>query len=104
MDDRNAVAAAFIAAGIGIAVMGAVQFIAELNEPLNDALAWNRALGPYAGKNAISYCAWLVSWAILYPICRAGKITLKVSLIVSVALIVVGAILLFPPFISVFVR
>ncbi|HZD60682.1 MAG TPA: hypothetical protein VE439_09565, partial [Anaerolineae bacterium] len=49
-EDKNAASAAFIAAGIGILTMGLLQFIAELNEPFNDSLVLNKALGPYSGK------------------------------------------------------
>lgn len=102
-DDRNAVSAALISAGFGTATMGIIQFIAELIEPFNDALALNKALGPYSGKYLIAYGAWLLSWAILYPIAGANKIRVKVALTITVILIVIGAILLFPPFISLFV-
>lgn len=103
LDDRNPVSAAFIAAGIGIATMGALQFIGALDESFNDALVFNTALGPYSGKYVISYLAWLVSWAILYPITKAGRISIRTALIVTAILVLIGAIILFPPFIGLFI-
>lgn len=103
LEDRNPVSAAFIAAGIGIATMGALQFVAELDESFNDALAFNQALGPYSGKYVISYSAWLISWAILYPITKAGRISIRTALIITAVLVLIGAVILFPPFIGLFV-
>jgi len=103
LEDRNSASAAFIAAGIGVATMGLLQFIAELNEPFNEALAFNRALGPYSGKYTISYLAWLISWAILYPIARVGRISIRTSLIIAAVLVLIGAVILFPPFIGLFI-
>lgn len=103
LKDRNPTAAAFIAAGIGIATMGLLQFIAELNDAFNQSLAFSATLGPYSGKYLFSYLAWLVSWAILYPITRAGRITVGTSLIILAILVVIGAVALYPPFIGLFV-
>ncbi|MBE0447686.1 MAG: hypothetical protein IBX64_06260 [Actinobacteria bacterium] len=102
LEDRNSTSAAFIAAGIGVTTMGLLQFIAELNEPFNDALRFNEALGPYSGKYTISYLVWLFSWAILYPIARAGRISTRTSLIITAILVLIGAVILFPPFIGLF--
>jgi hypothetical protein len=103
LEDRNALSAAFIAAGIGIAVMGVAQFVAELVEPFNDALVLNEAIGAYSGKYALAYGAWLVSWAVLSPIAKAGKISVKTALIVMAVLVLAGAVLVFPPFYGLFV-
>lgn len=104
LEDRNAVSAAFIAAGIGLVTMGLLQFIGELNESFNESLALSEALGPYSGKYLFSYLAWIVSWAILYPIARAGRISVRTAAIITAILIVIAAVILFPPFIGLFVE
>lgn len=103
LSDANPVSAAFIAAGIGVLVMAVLQFAGESNEAFNESLAFSESLGPYSGKYVISYAAWLLSWAVLYPIARKGVIPLRVAIVVAVVLIVVAGILLFPPFIQIFV-
>lgn len=102
MSEANPVSAAFVAAGIGLAVMGVLQFAGELSEPFNEALAFNEALGPYSGKYVVSYAAWLVSWGALYPVAKSGRITLRTATVVLFVLAVVAAVLVFPPFIQLF--
>lgn len=101
LDDKNDSAAAIVAAGIGVFVMGLVQFISELSEAFNDSLALSKPLGPYSGKYVIAYLAWLISWAVLGLVARE-RISIKTAAIVTAVLVVAGAVLVFPPFIGLF--
>ncbi len=102
LEESSPVSAAFIAAGIGCLTLGVLQFAAEMSESFNDFLAWSKPLGSYSGKYLIAYAVWLVSWAILHFLTRKVFIPIRVALIVTVVLVVVAAILLFPPFIGLF--
>ncbi|MEW5705216.1 MAG: hypothetical protein AB1743_00155, partial [Actinomycetota bacterium] len=79
-----------------------LQFFGGLNESFNKALTFSKTLGPYSGKYIISYLAWLISWAILYPIARGRRISIRTSAIIIFVLIIAAAIMIFPPFIGLF--
>jgi flagellar biosynthesis protein FliQ len=60
------VAAAFLAAGIGVAILGLVTTIAEASASFADKLAWSDAVGPLSGKTIVAVGTWVVSWIVLH--------------------------------------
>jgi hypothetical protein len=64
------VAAAFLAAGIGVLVLGVMTTIAEARASFADKLAWSDSVGPLSGKTIVAVGAWIVSWIVLHVLMR----------------------------------
>jgi hypothetical protein len=93
-------AAAMLAAGIGIFVLGLLAVLSEASVPIHDFLeSWElgRGVGPLAGKTTIAVIAWAVSWVILASVLRGRDVNLKAWFTVSVVLGILGVIGTFPP-------
>ena len=60
------VAAAFLAAGIGVLVLGLMTTIAEASASFADKLIWSDAVGALSGKTIVAVGAWIVSWIVLH--------------------------------------
>ncbi len=58
-------AAALIAAGIGVLVIGILTTGAAISEGLKSALNFWPPSGSLTGKTAIGLISWLISWAAL---------------------------------------
>jgi fluoride ion exporter CrcB/FEX len=94
-------AAAMLAAGIGILVLGILTVLSEASVPLHDwleeAWAFREGVGPLAGKTTLAVIAWAVSWLILGMAWRRKDPNLKTWFTVSIALGILGALGTFPP-------
>lgn len=93
-------AAAMLAAGIGIFVLGLLTVFSEASVPIHDFLErwqFGRGVGPLAGKTTIAVLAWVVSWAILAAVWRRKDVNLKAWFTVSLVLGTLGALGTFPP-------
>lgn len=93
-------AAAIVAAGIGIFVLGLLAVLSEANVAIHDWLeSWefDRGVGPLAGKTTVAAIAWAVSWAILALIWRKRDVSMRAWFTVAVVLGILGAIGTFPP-------
>lgn len=98
-------AAAMISAGIGILTLGVLTTLAVISTGVKDFLAWwqwDQGVGPLAGKTTIAVVVWLVSWAILYLVWRNKDVDLKKAFYIGLALGIIGAIGMFPPFFEAF--
>jgi hypothetical protein len=67
-DDKpfGPVAAAFLAAGFGILVLGLMTTIAGANASFADKLKWSQSVGPLSGKTIVAVGAWILSWIVLH--------------------------------------
>ena len=90
-------AAAILAAGIGLAVLGIVSAMAEAIASFSAILVWSKPVGALMGKTLIGIIAWLVSWVILGRAWKDKDVKFRPVLVVSTILLVVGALLTFPP-------
>lgn len=93
-------AAAMLAAGIGIFVLGLLPVLSEASVPIHDFLErwqFGRGVGPLAGKTTIAVIAWALSWAILAALWRRKDVNLKAWFTVSLVLGILGALGTFPP-------
>jgi hypothetical protein len=93
-------AAAMLAAGIGIFVLGLLTVLSEASVPTHDFLErwqFGRGVGPLAGKTIIAVLAWAVSWAIIAMVWRRKDVNLRAWFTVSLALGALGALGTFPP-------
>lgn len=93
-------AAAMVAAGIGIFVLGLLTVLSEASGPIHDFLGdleFGRGVGPLAGKTTLSVVAWALSWAVLAGLWRTKDLNLKVWFPVGLVLGLLGAVGTFPP-------
>ncbi len=93
----GALAAALIAAGIGILTLGVVTSAAGAALGFKDWLKWDDAVGPLSGKSSLALIAWAASWPMLHLALFRRDGILPVALAISVILIVLGLIGTFPP-------
>ncbi len=94
--DRE-VSAAFVASGIGAAVLGLAIVGAEISPAIKQALTLWGPVGPLSGKTTVSVVAFLLSWALLHVVFRNRQVQLRASFIVTLVLVSVGLLLSFPP-------
>lgn len=93
-------AAAMLAAGIGVFVLGLMTVLVEISVPIHDFLErldFGRGVGPLAGKTTIAVVAWAVSWMVLAAAWRRRDLNLKAWFTVSLMLGILGALGTFPP-------
>ncbi len=90
-------AAALIAAGIGILTLGVVTSAAGAALGFKDWLKWDDTVGPLSGKSSLALIAWAASWPLLHLALFRRDGILPVALAISVILIVLGLIGTFPP-------
>lgn len=96
------IAAAIIAGGIGAAALGVVTTLAEASEGIREWLQWSDAVGPLSGKTIVAVGVWLVAWAILHVVLRSRPYETRRALVVSLVLIAVGVVGIFPTFFQLF--
>lgn len=102
LEDRpdGPAAAAALAAGFGIFVLGLLTVLSEVSVPLHDWLeTWefDQGVGPLAGKTTLAAIAWAVSWIVLAALLRKRDVNLKVWFLCSLVLGILGAVGTFPP-------
>jgi preprotein translocase subunit SecG len=90
-------AAAIVAAGIGSLMMGVLTTAADISAPLSASLNWYSAVGPLMGKTTVMVILWLISWVVLHNMWKNKDVDLQKSFVTSIALIVGGFLLTFPP-------
>jgi hypothetical protein len=96
------VAAAVLAAGIGIFVLGLLTTLVEASTSVADFLKWSEDVGPLSGKTILTAVVYFVSWAVLHALWRRQNPNLRPILIVSAVLAVLGIIGTFPTFFEAF--
>jgi len=93
-------AAAILAAGIGIFVLGLLTTLNEMSEGIHtflDAFDGDGGVGPLSGKTILATVAYFGSWAVLWVLWRNKDIDLKRTFWIGLGLGVVGTVLMFPP-------
>jgi hypothetical protein len=98
-------AAAMVAAGVGIFVLGLLTTFAVFWTGLKDFLAdfqGSRGVGPLAGKTTLAVAIWLVSWVVLHLAWRNKDVDLRRMFYIGMALGLLGALGTFPPFFEAF--
>jgi hypothetical protein len=93
----GAAAAAVLAAGIGVFVLGLVTSLAELMDNFKDWLAWNDEVGPLSGKTSLGLIAWAVTWPVLHVFLYRRDGLLAAALVIFAVLAAIGSVLMFPP-------
>jgi peptidoglycan biosynthesis protein MviN/MurJ (putative lipid II flippase) len=94
--------AAILSASIGCFVIGLNVILSTISYNIRDLLNWYKPAGPLSGKTAVALIVWLVSWFILHTLWRKKEINLNVIYILSLVLVGVAFIFVFPPFYELF--
>ncbi len=93
----GALAAALIAAGIGILTLGVVTSAAGAALGFKDWLNWDDTVGPLSGKSSLALIAWAASWPLLHLALFRRDGLLPAAIVISGILILLGMIGIFPP-------
>ncbi len=89
-----------LAAAIGSFSLAIIAFAGDKSVPIKNSLNFYKPTGPLSGVTTVAILVWLLSWLILEW--RWGKRAVAMSRIntVSLLLLVLGIILIFPPVID----
>jgi hypothetical protein len=93
-------AAAVLAAGIGIFILGLLTTLNEVSVGLHDWLQsfeMGRGVGPLAGKTTVAVIAWAIAWVILGAAWRKKDVNIKRMFWFGLVLGLLGVVLMFPP-------
>lgn len=93
-------AAAMLAAGIGIFILGLFTTLNEASEGINDFLdgfGGETGVGPLAGKVIMASFAFFLSWLVFGFIWKDKEVDIKKIFWTGLAFGIGGAILTFPP-------
>lgn len=99
---NGAAAAAFLAGGIGVLVLGLLTTLNEASTGVHDFLEFWSDVGPLSGKTIVASGAFVVSWLALAPLMWMRNVPLNTVFIVTGVLIVGGLIGTFPEFFELF--
>jgi hypothetical protein len=91
-------AAAILAAGIGCAATGILALAGDASAAIGSALNFYNPTGTLSGVSTLAIVAWLVSWFVLGRLWHARTVDMVKVSAVSFALLAVGLLLTFPPF------
>lgn len=95
---NGAGAAAILASGIGCATLGVLAFAGDASDAIGKALTFYNPTGALSGVTDIAIVAWLVAWFVLNRLWRGRTPPMFGINVVSFALLAVGFLLTFPPF------
>ena len=91
-------AAAILAAGIGSAVLGILALAGDAWPAIGKFLNFYNPTGTLSGVSTLAILAWLVSWVVLNRVWRDRQVAMVRVSMLSFALLAVGFLLTFPPF------
>jgi len=97
-------AAAFLAAGIGSAALGALVVATEAMPRFKSALNWWPPAGPLTGKVVLAIVAWAVSWGALQLAWKRREVNFRAVAVAASVLLALGFVLTFPPVYELFTR
>jgi hypothetical protein len=100
-------AAAMLAAGIGIFVLGILTILNEASVSVHDFLEdfqGSAGVGPLAGKTILASGAFFVAWAILGVLWWKKAVDIRKVFYVGLALGILGAVAMFPPIFEAFAQ
>lgn len=96
------IAAAILAGGVGCLALGVFTTLAEASTDIKDWLQWNDRVGPLSGKTGMAVIVWLVAWAALHVLYQDKPFETRRAMLISLALVALGAIGTFPTFFQAF--
>ena len=90
--------AAILAAGIGCGALGILAFVADASDAVHKALNIYNPTGTLSGVTTLAIVIWLVTWFALSRRWQAKSVAMVKVNTAAFALLVVGFLLTFPPF------
>lgn len=91
-------AAAILGAGIGCGVIGILAFWGDASAGMGKALNIYNPAGTLSGVTTFGIIVWLVAWFVLDRMWRGKTVEIMKVNVVAFALLAVGFLLTFPPF------
>jgi len=91
-------AAAILAAGIGCAAVGILAFAGDAFDAIGKMLNFYNPTGTLSGVTIVAIIIWLVSWFGLGRAWHTQTVQLARINVAAFALLIVGFLLTFPPF------
>jgi len=91
-------AAAILGAGIGCGAIGILAFWGDASAAMNKALNIYNPSGALSGVTTFGIIIWLVAWFVLDRMWRGKTVEMMKVNIASFALLAIGFLLTFPPF------
>jgi hypothetical protein len=91
-------AAAILAAGIGCAAVGVLAFAGDASDAIGRLLNFYNPTGALSGVTTLAIIIWLATWIALSRLWQMQTVSMVKVNVVSFALLVVGFLLTFPPF------
>jgi len=89
--------AALLAGAAGVFVLGLNTFLAAAAVGVANWFNFQNRVGPLSGKTTMAGVAWVVAWALLSLVFWKRNVRIEWVTALTVALIVVGFLLMFPP-------
>jgi len=97
--------AAYLAAMIGLLVLGLVAFACTASKPFEQSVygvgkLWMpgaSGIGPYSGKETLGLLAWLISWLVLHFALRRRRLSGRFWVMIFLVGIGVATTLVWPP-------
>jgi hypothetical protein len=90
--------AAILAAGIGCAAIGILAFAGDASDAIGKFLNFYNPTGTLSGVTTVGIIVWLVSWLALSRLWAERTVPMVKVNVVAFALLIVGFLLTFPPF------
>jgi len=91
-------AAAILAAGIGSAALGILALAGDASGAINKFLNFYNPTGALSGVSTLAIIIWLIAWLVLARLWGAKTVDVVRINWISFALLAVGFLLTFPPF------
>jgi hypothetical protein len=91
-------AAAILAAGIGCAAVGILAFAGDASDAIGRLLNFYNHTGTLSGVTTVAIIVWLVAWFALNRLWQMQTVSMFKISVASFALLAVGFLLTFPPF------
>lgn len=95
--------AGILAAGIGCLALGILVDLCEASKSISKALSFYTPTGDLSGKSILAALVWIVAWVVLNARWKNRDVhSPKLVLTVTVVLIVLAVVAVFPPFFEIF--
>lgn len=97
---QGSVAAALVSAGLGSFVLGLTDVLADASPRMNQLFNLYNPTGALSGETTLAVVLWLATWFLLERRWPARPPKLGVALAASLALLLAGVALTFPPLVE----
>jgi len=96
------VAAAILAGGIGVFMLGLFTILAEASAGFKALATLNAGVGTLSGKAVFTVIVWLASWTGLHFALRTKHFDVIRALVIALVLVAIGLVATIPPVFAMF--